>query len=200
MERKLVDHSKWKRHGPIGACEKHDATVREMAESGATLDSIGFAIGTTKRYVRAYLTTHNIQRPDWRNPRPGSHPMARRVEGELNSQWNGGRTLDKHGYVLIWMPTHPEASIHGYVREHRIVMAQKLGRPLTREEVVHHKNGNTQDNTPDNLELFPSNGEHLRQTMTGVPCPARSRRYKSSRTETETCDSQPQELNSHPPS
>lgn len=138
-----------------------------MAGAGATLDAIGAAVGTTKNRVRQYLTKHGIERPEWRNPPPGSHRMARRTEGQLNAAWNGGRTIDKDGYVLLWMPGHPEANRHGQVREHRIVMAQKLGRPLLRTEVVDHINSVTSDNRPENLRLFASNGEHLSVTLTG---------------------------------
>lgn len=42
--------------------------------------------------------------------------------------------------------------------QHRLVMEEVIGRPLTRNDHVHHKNGNRQDNRPENLELWTGVG------------------------------------------
>lgn len=84
--------------------------------------------------------------------------------------WKGGRTIDKSGYVLVHQPSHPAANSAGYVREHRLVMEQTLGRPLLPSEVVHHKDGNVSNNDPGNLQLYPSNGDHLADELHGR-CP-----------------------------
>jgi len=73
--------------------------------------------------------------------------------GSKHWEWKGGRIVDHHGYVVLQMRGHPLADTHGRVREHRLVMSQKLGRLLNREEHVHHINGNKIDNRPENLEL-----------------------------------------------
>jgi hypothetical protein len=60
-----------------------------------------------------------------------------------------------HGYRLVAVPPTLRHLTNGRVREaeHRLVMAQILGRPLFEDESVHHKNGDRLDNDPENLEL-----------------------------------------------
>jgi len=41
-----------------------------------------------------------------------------------------------------------------FVLEHRMVMARTLGRPLTRNELVDHKDGVKTNNSTDNLRLY----------------------------------------------
>lgn len=81
--------------------------------------------------------------------------------GEKNPAWKGGRIYDKDGYVLIWMPDHPNRNNDNYVREHRLVYEKYLGRYLTQQEEIHHINGIKDDNRLQNLNKFLKN-EHCR--------------------------------------
>jgi len=73
---------------------------------------------------------------------------------ERRRQRNPRRFVNGEGYVRVIVPNHPNANADGWVLEHRLVMATHLGRPLYQYEVVHHKNGNRQDNQIENLELL----------------------------------------------
>ena len=79
--------------------------------------------------------------------------------GAESTRWKGGITTSG-GYVLIKVSNHPSAQRGQYVMEHRLVMEKKLGRYLLPTEIVHHKNGITDDNRIENLELFTTHHPH----------------------------------------
>lgn len=70
--------------------------------------------------------------------------------GDKNSNWKGGRTSHKKGYVLIQRPDHPRAH-NGYVLEHIVVAESKISRYLTDDEYVVHVDKNKANNDPENL-------------------------------------------------
>ena len=80
-----------------------------------------------------------------------------------------GRCLDTGGYVLVILRTDSPFFLmgqrSGYVLEHRLVMAQHLGRCLTYKEQVHHLNGIKTDNRFENLVLTTQKEHHARQTI-----------------------------------
>lgn len=88
--------------------------------------------------------------------------------GEKHGSWQGGVKMSK-GYRMV---QHPDGSLDKnnrrvYILEHRLVMEQHLGRKLMRCEVVHHKNGDVLDNRVENLGLYRTNADHLRDTLKG---------------------------------
>lgn len=80
--------------------------------------------------------------------------------GKVSANWQGGKYKTEEGYILVYRPEHPYCNINGYVLEHRLIMEKYLGRYLTKEEVVHYKNGIKNDNRIKNLQLFKNKSEH----------------------------------------
>ncbi|KKN74855.1 hypothetical protein LCGC14_0386040 [marine sediment metagenome] len=83
--------------------------------------------------------------------------------------WKGGRFYSADGYVFIRLqaddPFFGMADSHNAVREHRLVMARHLNRCLLPWEIVHHLNGIRDDNRPENLEVLPTSGYHISDTI-----------------------------------
>jgi len=99
--------------------------------------------------------------------------------GARHHAWQGGKHT-RNGYVFVSItkdsPYSSMAVSNGYVMEHRLVLAQHLQRPLTKNETVHHINGNTQDNRIENLQL--RHGKHGKHQVF-VCCECGSHNVKS---------------------
>lgn len=83
-------------------------------------------------------------------------------KGKNNPAYNGGKYFDSNGYVVLFMPNHPNKGVKNTVLEHRFIMECKLGRYLTKEECVHHIDFDKKNNDPSNLMLFKNNSEHIK--------------------------------------
>jgi len=59
-----------------------------------------------------------------------------------------GTFVDSKGYLTI------SAGPLRMVRVHRLIAAAKLGRPLKKDEDVHHRDGDKLNCAPDNLEIL----------------------------------------------
>lgn len=81
-----------------------------------------------------------------------------RGTGPAHSQWKGGSYVCAYGYRLIWVaPTHPLAAMRdcrGYIREHRLIMANHLGYVIEADIVVHHVDEDKLNNDISNLRLM----------------------------------------------
>ena len=67
---------------------------------------------------------------------------------------DGERRIDANGYIRV---KHRGR----WLFEHRLVMAEKIGRPVRRGEIVHHIDGNPLNNKIRNLVLCKSVRDHL---------------------------------------
>ncbi len=142
-------------HSSRGCGARRILVAEERLRQGDSTAEMAKDLGVSEETVRRRMIELGIAR------------LPGKARPDRNVFWKGGRTIDRDGYVLIWSPLHPHATKGGYVREHRLVMEEHLGRLLQPWEVVHHRNGIRADNSIENLELFASNGDHLRHELTG---------------------------------
>ena len=128
--------------------------IREWAGQ-LSLEEMAQRLGCSSAPIQKAMVRHGIPR------------LPMKARPERNHFWNGGRSVDKDGYVLVKSLDHPHRTKHGYVREHRLVMEEVLGRYLTPREAVDHIDGNRSNNDPSNLRVFERNSEHLAATLKG---------------------------------
>jgi len=81
---------------------------------------------------------------------------ATELKGTLNPKGYRITVSRENGrpYRELFLPEYPNTMKNGYIREHRYIMEQHLGRPLEKDEIVHHIDGDTLNNNPSNLEVM----------------------------------------------
>lgn len=137
--------------GPAVRMLPTDAVDQIVArhESGCRVSTIAAAMGIGHDRVRRALELRGIV------------PCRDPLRGRRHPNWKGGRVRFGEYVAIRLQPGHPLFGMtkrRGYIFEHRLVMAEHLGRVLRDDETVHHINGNGADNRLENLQL--RRGQH----------------------------------------
>jgi hypothetical protein len=153
----IIKTIKGKRAGYYCIC-KCDYCGKEFERPVSNLKKNQFCC---REHYWKWLKKH---RKGFKHSRESREKIRKSKIGNKNHRWKGGRIYTDKGYVLIYSPDHPNSVKGGYMFEHRLVAEKSMGRYLTGDELVHHKNGIRDDNRIENLEVL-SFGEHIKKSQ-----------------------------------
>lgn len=137
-------------HGHYAVRIRQDPAI--TAEIVARWQAGETQVGLAKAYRVSADTIINILRAAGQTL--GKKPQ---LKGSAHPAWKG-RSQRSDGYVLVRVDDDDplvcmRRPLDGYVLEHRLAMARKIGRPLADWETVHHIDGDKSNNDPANLQL-----------------------------------------------
>jgi hypothetical protein len=154
------------------SCDLKMKVVNEYLTTNQTTKELGRKYGFSHRRIRQWFIEINKldefkkkahQNMVSFNKQPKDPASMLKMSGFNNLGWKGKKLEVRNGYIRsisILAPSHPDANKDGYVPEHRLVMEEKIGRRLKKEEIPHHVDLNPSNNHPDNLILLDNSSEH----------------------------------------
>lgn len=97
--------------------------------------------------------------------KPSPFKGKRRPEknGQNSPSWRGGTYISSDGYRMVYCQSKDLDNNIGwksYKKEHKVIYEKFLGRELTKDEVIHHIDGDKLNNNLDNLVLINSDKNH----------------------------------------
>ena len=143
---------KWSREGMCAVCS--NAFTKKFRAQICCSRECGNRYKSADRTQVCPVCGETFERPHGKSRTYCSRTCAmtgRNRQGQGKSHPEGTTINHSAGYIQqkrdgVW------------VMQHRLVMEQVIGRPLTPDERVHHRNGKRDDNRPENLELWTGVG------------------------------------------
>lgn len=120
--------------------------------------SLAKSLGYKSNGIYIYLACDKCKSPRWvrKNSKDNVCIKCTHKSNGLNHP-NYHERRNKKGYVYVHIQNDNQyyaMSRNGIILEHRLIVAMREGRLLTKDEVVHHINGVKNDNRAENLMLL----------------------------------------------